>query len=68
MAYNTIKTDKHLDLAHAEQVCDTAIANGYQSIAVATSTERHRAWFQCCCRRPFTVRYGERISSVCNGL
>lgn len=38
MAYNTIKTDKHLDLAHAEQVCDIAIANGYQSIAVATGS------------------------------
>ena len=38
MAYNTIKTDKHLDLVHAEQVCDIAIANGYQSIAVATGS------------------------------
>ena len=27
MAYNTIKTDKHLDLVHAEQVCDIAIAH-----------------------------------------
>ena len=35
MAHNTIKTDKHLDLVHAEQVCDIAIANGYQSIAIA---------------------------------
>ena len=38
MAYNTIKTDKHLDLVHAEQVCDMAIANGNQSIAVATGS------------------------------
>ena len=38
MAYNNIKTDKHLDLVHAEQVCDIAIANGYQSIAVATGS------------------------------
>lgn len=37
MAYNTIKTDKHLDLVHAEQVCDIAIANGYQSVAIATA-------------------------------
>lgn len=35
MPYDTIKTDKHLDLVHAEQVCDIAIANGYQSIAIA---------------------------------
>ena len=38
MPYDTIKTDKHLDLVHAEQVCDIAIADGYQSIAVATGS------------------------------
>lgn len=38
MAYNNIKTDKHLDLVHAEQVCDIAIADGNQSIAVATGS------------------------------
>lgn len=38
MAYNTITTDKYLDLVHAEQICDVAIAKGNQSIAVATGS------------------------------
>ena len=38
MPYETITTDKHLDLVHAEQVCDIAIADGNQSIAVATGS------------------------------
>nr|DAG37089.1 MAG TPA: hypothetical protein [Caudoviricetes sp.] len=37
MPYDTITTDKYIDLVHAKTLCDTAIANGYSSIAIATA-------------------------------
>ena len=49
MPYETIKTDKHFDLVHAEQVCDIAIANGYQSIAVATGSHLRRSVWRTFC-------------------
>lgn len=61
MAYNTIKTDKHLDLVHAEQVCDIAIADGNQSIAVATGSHSQAIADGT---NSLAVAYGERSAAT----
>lgn len=61
MPYDTIKTDKHLDLVHAEQVCDIAIANGYQSIAVATGSHSQAVADGT---NSLAVAYGERSAAT----